>query len=110
MEASYSGVHLWAAAVQAAQATDAPTVRAALKGMQFATPHGTVKIDPQSLHAWKPFRVGKILPTGQFDIVFTRESPIRPESFPDTRSPGDWQRFLDGLYQGWGKRWEAPRR
>jgi len=110
MEAGYVGVHLWAAAVESAQTTDSAAVRQSLKGREIATPHGAMKIDPESQHAWKPFRVGKIQPTGQFDIVFTRESPIRPEPFPATRGRDEWQRLLDDLHAGWGKRWEAPRR
>jgi urea transport system substrate-binding protein len=52
--------------------------------------------------------MGRITPQGQFDIVWSSETPIRPEPFPATRTRVDWADFLAGLYHGWGNRWEAP--
>jgi urea transport system substrate-binding protein len=110
MEAGYVAVHLWAEAARSAQTTDPEAIRQSLKGREYAAPHGTLRIDSETLHAWKPWRLGKILPSGQFEIVLSKESLIRPEPFPASRSPAQWQTFLDQLYQGWGKRWEAPQR
>ena len=46
----------------------------------------------------------------RMEVVYTTPRPLRPEPFPATRSRAQWESYLNDLYQGWGGRWESPRR
>jgi urea transport system substrate-binding protein len=106
MESAYVAVHLWARAVTEAGDAKPAAARQALKGLRTNGPGGPLRIDADSQYAWKVARIGQIGATGQFQIVWSSEEPIRPEPFPPTRKREQWQRFLDGLHRDWGGRWE----
>lgn len=108
MEAAYFGVHLWARAVTAAGTTEVSAVRKALQNQSLAAPGGIVSIDPDTLHAWKTVRVGRIRPDGQFDIVWSSTNPIQPQPYPALRSRAEWDFFLQQLQDGWGGAWARP--
>jgi urea transport system substrate-binding protein len=108
MEAAYYGVHLWAQAVTAAGTDDVRAIRAALKGQRYEAPEGPVRIDPKTLHTWKTVRLGKVVEGGRLEIVWSSETPIRPEPYPSTRSRAEWNAFLDDLHKRWGERWFNP--
>jgi urea transport system substrate-binding protein len=108
MEAGYSGVHLWAQAVEAAGTADTPAIRRSLVNQRFDAPGGPVRIDPENQHTWKTMRLGRIVEGGQFEVVWSSEKPIRPEPYPNSRSPAAWDKFLAGLYKDWGGRWTKP--
>jgi urea transport system substrate-binding protein len=110
MENAYVGVHLWARAVEAAGSPEPARVRPALEGLTLDAPAGSIKIDPVTHHTWNVVRVARILPEGRLRIVFSTEQALPPEPFPPTRTREQWEQFLDGLYRGWGNRWEAPAR
>jgi len=105
MEAGYSGVHLWAQAVEAGGAADAPIIRQALPNQRFEAPGGPVRIDPENQHTWKTMRLGQIVEGGQFETVWSSEKPIRPEPYPSSRSAAAWNAFLAGLAKEWNGRW-----
>ncbi|MFM1903101.1 MAG: Aliphatic amidase expression-regulating protein [Planctomycetota bacterium] len=102
MEAAYCMVHLWRQAVERAGALDTPAVRDALQDdLRFQGPGGEARIDPATQHACKRFRLGRIRPDRQFDIVQESADPIAPDPFPQVAFPGwhcDWT--ADGLTQG----------
>ena len=108
MEAAYTAVHLWAAATREAGIDDVKAIREAVKHQEFAAPGGEVRIDPQTQHSSKVFRVGRITPEGTFEIVFSSESPIAAMPYPNTRSKADWDSFLLDLQLGWGGQWANP--
>ena len=108
MEAAYFGVHLWAQAVQAAGSTETAAVRKALAGRTFAAPEGPVTVDAATQHMQKTVRIGRIRPDGQFEIVWASPKPVPPVPFPESRSRAQWEKFLEDLFQGWGKRWANP--
>ncbi|MGH7846722.1 MAG: urea ABC transporter substrate-binding protein [Candidatus Binatia bacterium] len=108
MEAAYIAVHLWGQAVQDAREVATNAVRKAILDQSFNAPEGIVHLDPETQHLWKTVRIGKIRPDGQFDIVWTSESPIRPTPYPPYRSKAEWEKFLQDLYQGWGQSWANP--
>ena len=56
----------------------------------------------------KRFDIGPKPAGGQIEIVWSSERPIRPEPYPATRTPVQWNAFLDDLYKGWGGRWFNP--
>jgi urea transport system substrate-binding protein len=108
MESAYFGVHLWAQAVRQANSDDVRAIRQAIRGQKMQAPEGPVQIDPDNQHAWKIYRLGQIGPEGQFQIKDRSEDPLAPMPYPASRTPQQWQQFLDDLYQKWGQRWENP--
>lgn len=107
MEAAYCAVKLWAQAVGDAGTEDTEAVRKAILDQSMAAPEGVILIDPETQHAWRPVRVGRIRADGQFDIVWDSHRPIRPQPFPLSRTPAEWERFLVNLRAGWGGHWSA---
>ncbi|HEY9741027.1 MAG TPA: urea ABC transporter substrate-binding protein [Coleofasciculaceae cyanobacterium] len=77
IEAAYTQVYLWKQAVEQAQSFEVDRVRVAAYGQSFEAPSGFVRIEPNH-HVWKSCRIGKILPTGQFETVYTSDNPIKP--------------------------------
>lgn len=108
MEAAYVGVHLWAAAVRSIDDSNPRDARRAMLSQSIEAPEGVVAIDPDTGHCWKSVRIGRARRDAQFDIVWSSDRPARPEPFPIYRSTEEWERFLRGLYAGWGNRWSAP--
>jgi urea transport system substrate-binding protein len=102
MEAAYTQVYLWKEAVERAGTTDSEAIRKVLeKGIELDAPSGRVRIDPRNHHLYKKFRLGKIRPDQQFEIVFESPEWIRPEPFPAFAFPDwscDWTR--GGLRKG----------
>lgn len=102
MEAAYCLVHLWKQAVERAGSLDTKTVREALQDdLRFAGPGGEARIDPATQHTFKRFRLGRVRPDRQFDIIHELADPISPEPFPQVAFPGwhcDWT--ADGLTHG----------
>jgi len=90
---AYHAVLLWAGAVRAAGSSDVADVRSAIRFQSLATPEGVIAIDPQNLHAWRGFAVGRIRPDGLIELVWSSRGPSRPAPFPATRSRADWARF-----------------
>jgi urea transport system substrate-binding protein len=109
MEAAYVGVHLWAQAVRDA-GTEAPArVREAVRRQSYDGPGGPVRIDPDTLHTSKVFRIGLITAAeSRFRVTYESPGPIGPIPYPNTRSKAQWDAFLRNLHRGWGGRWENP--
>jgi len=108
LEAAYVGVHLWAAAVNAAGTPDVRKVRQVIADRSQQGPGGMVYVDPENRHTWKTVRIGQIRPDGQFDIVWSSEYPIRPVPYPPQRTVQAWDAMLQQLYTSWGNRWVRP--
>ena len=56
-------------------------------------PAARSRIDPATQHAAKRFRLGRIRPDRQFDIVYESAEPIPPDPYPQVAFPGwscDW--------------------
>ncbi|MGF1481059.1 MAG: urea ABC transporter substrate-binding protein [Cyanophyceae cyanobacterium] len=77
VEAAYAQVYLWKQAVEAAQSLAVDAVRRAAYGQSFQAPGGPITIEPNH-HVWKDCYIGKVLPSGQFEIVFSSDAPIKP--------------------------------
>ncbi|MCE9564712.1 MAG: transporter substrate-binding protein [Planctomycetes bacterium] len=108
--AAYTGVHLWAKAVEKAGTTDAMAVREAVRGLEFEGVRTRVKIDPENLHAWLPARIGKIRADGSIDVIpgAGSETPLPPTPYLPTRTRQEWETFLHGLQFQWNGKWVAP--
>ncbi|MDX2076732.1 MAG: urea ABC transporter substrate-binding protein [bacterium] len=106
MEAAYSGVYLWAQAVEDAAETNPQVVRMSMHRQSFNAPQGIVYVDPQTQHLWKKVLVGQIRADGQFDIVWDSITPVRPLPYITTYLTRDeWDGFLNNLYIGWNGQW-----
>lgn len=77
IEAAYTQVYLWKQAVEQAQSFAVESVRMAAYGQSFEAPGGLVRIEPNH-HAARTCRIGKILSTGQFEIIDSCNFPIQP--------------------------------
>ncbi len=82
MEAGYFGVYLWAAAVEAAGATDVDSVLAAIDagGIGTEAPEGYVELDGLTQHTVKPVRIGQIRDDGLIDVIYETE-PVIPDPY-----------------------------
>lgn len=106
--AAANGVRLWAQAVQEAETADVQQVRSVLRRQSLAAPEGIIAIDPETQYTWRPVFIGRIREDGQFDIVWSSRTCVRPVPFPISRSRTEWELFVDDLFRGWGGRWVAP--
>ncbi len=106
--ASYNSVRLWAQAVREAGTTDVRQVRGPLRHQSLAAPEGIIAVDPETQHCWRPVFIGRARADGQFDVVWSSRTAVRPVPFPISRSRAEWERFVADLYQSWGGRWANP--
>lgn len=84
IEAAYTGVYLWKAAVEKAGSLNLVAVRQALKNLEFAAPGGQVKLDGRTQHLWKTARVGRVCADGSIQEVWSSPMPIAPDPFLKT--------------------------
>jgi urea transport system substrate-binding protein len=108
MATAYTAVHLWAMAVNAAGSDDCRAVRQAVKGQEYESPKGDVRIDPSTLHSVQTARVGQVDDSGTLTEVYFSPRPIAPTPFPPSRTKSEWLSFLDALTRRWGGRWSNP--
>jgi urea transport system substrate-binding protein len=108
MAAAYNGVMLWAQAVREADTADVRQVRNAMRHQSLSAPEGVIAVDPETQHTWRPVFIGRIRPDGQFDVVWSSRTAVRPVPFPISRSRSDWERVVAELHQSWGGRWVNP--
>lgn len=90
MEAAYTAVYLWRAAVEKAGTTQTDAVRKAIQsGLEFDAPGGRVRIDPRNQHLYKRFRLGKARLDRKFDVVYESPEWIAPDPYPAFAFP-EW--------------------
>jgi urea transport system substrate-binding protein len=81
MEAAYTSVYLWAAAVKKAGSTDVTKVKKAAAGLTFDAPEGKVTIDGPTQHLYKTARIGLIGADGQIKEAWNSGGPIKPDPY-----------------------------
>lgn len=81
MEAGYTAVYLWAAAVEKAGSFDVDKVKAAAKGIEWNAPEGKVTIDGDNQHIYKTVRIGEIQPDGMIKELWNSGSPVKPDPY-----------------------------
>ncbi|MCX7185287.1 MAG: urea ABC transporter substrate-binding protein [Nitrosospira sp.] len=94
METSYLGVHLWAQAVRETNSIDPVRVNPTLLRQSIQAPSGILAVDATSRHLWNMVRVGRVLPDGQFEQVYSSNTPVRPTPWPFHRSHDAWRALL----------------
>ncbi len=105
MEAAYAGVYLWARAVRAVGGDDVRAIRRALQGQSIEGPGAMLRLDPGNNHAWKMFRMGKIVGDSRIEVVYSSDKLLSPEPFPSTRTRAEWEALLQFLYGQWKGNW-----
>ena len=105
MEAAYAGVYLWARAVRTAGTDDVQAIRRALQGQSIEGPGATLRLDPSNNHAWKMFRMGKIVGSNRIEVVFSTDKLLSPDPFPGTRTRAEWEALLQFLFTQWKGNW-----
>jgi urea transport system substrate-binding protein len=105
--AAYNSVRLWAQAVDEAEADDVAAVVKAVRRQSMSAPEGIISVDGPTLHTWRPVYIGRIRGDGQFDVVWSSETTVRPIPFPTSRPQSRWEAFLDELYRAWNG-WANP--
>ena len=75
--AAYSQVHAWKQAVETAQSFATAAVRQAAYGQLLETPGGQIQIE-RNHHVQKSCLIGKVLTSGQFEVVYQSDRPIPP--------------------------------
>lgn len=97
VEATYVGVRLWAQAVRDAGTDEPALVDRAMAQQSVAAPSGIAAVDRRTRHLWKPVRIGRARPDGQFELLWESGDTLRPEPFPDYRPRRDWEKLAAGL-------------
>lgn len=87
MEAGYTAVYLWKAAVEKAGSFDVEKVKEAAKGIEFNAPEGKVTIDGDNQHIYKTVRIGEIKEDGQIVELWNSGEPVKPDPYLKTY---DW--------------------
>jgi len=82
MESAYIAVQFWVNAVRSSGSFEVDTLRTHLGADTLSAPEGIVAMDAETLHLWKPVRIGRARSDGQFDIVWQSERSIAPAPFP----------------------------
>ncbi|MFM7183545.1 MAG: urea ABC transporter substrate-binding protein [Planctomycetota bacterium] len=103
--ASYNGVRLWAQAVLEAETADVRPVRNSLRHQSMNAPEGIIAIDADTQHTWRPVFIGRIRADGQFDVVWSSRTAVRPVPYPISRSRTEWDAFVGDLHRSWGGQW-----
>lgn len=107
MAATYTGIKLWASAVESAGSTEPDRVKSALHDRSFTAARGAVRVDGANQHLWQASRIGRLQSNGQFEIVW--ESGILPPvNYPASRKRSEWERLLNELYVEWDENWARP--
>ena len=107
MIAAYNSIKFWARSAGEVGSDNIKALTANLPRQSMDAPDGIVTIDGDSQAVWRPFHVGRYSSTGQFQIIWSIEKPIRPVLYVGTRTQDQWITFLDDLRTHWQGRWSA---
>lgn len=80
-EATYTAVHMLAAAAQKAGGGGFDEVREAARGLEFDAPQGPIRIDPDNFHCWLRPRIARSRTDGTFEIISENNCAIQPDPY-----------------------------
>jgi urea transport system substrate-binding protein len=96
------------ALVREAATIDVRQVRSAMRHQSLDAPEGIIAVDPATHHTWRPVFIGRIRSDGQFDVVWSSRTSVRPVPFPISRSRSAWEQLVNDLHRQGGGRWINP--
>ena len=108
IETAYCTVDLFAQALRKAGTDDVTAIRESARGIHFTAPEGSIRIDPDNLHLHRIARIGKLKEDGQFQIIWSSESPLKPDPYPKYKSQAEWHAFVEKLRKTWKGHWARP--
>lgn len=89
-EATFSQVHLFAAALEETGDMDTDSLREALLGAAFDAPQGPIKIDPDNNHTYLQSRIATVDADGEFVIDCKVRRAIKPDPYLVYPTIHDW--------------------
>lgn len=89
-EATFSQVHLFAAALEETGDMDTDSLREALLGAAFDAPQGPIKIDPDNNHTYLQSRIATVDADGEFVIDCQVRRAIKPDPYLVYPTIHDW--------------------
>jgi branched-chain amino acid transport system substrate-binding protein len=105
-EASYIAAVLLARAIQKAQSTEIEQVKQAVYTCEFEAPQGPVRIDPDNNHSYLTPSLGRSVPGGQYEIIWSADQPVKPDPYLVCF---DVRRFFEGLNREANGAYPSPR-
>jgi urea transport system substrate-binding protein len=95
MEATFIGFRMWAQAVVQAGTIDVNAVQQAMYGQRLKAPSGFEVVMNTNHHLSKPVMIGRVNPSGTFDVVWQSINPVRADAWsryiPDSaKRTADW--------------------
>ena len=106
MESAYTGVHLWAKAVQKANSHEPNKILAAMKGTSYYAPGGMVYLDEDNNHVWRHTRIAVVDDNKEYKILWNSPGPIKPEPYPSSLHNIDWDDYLKSIQDNYDGKWE----
>jgi len=94
---AYQSVLVWAETVDDVMTDDVQMVNRQILRQSVKAPEGIITIDFDTRHGWRPFYLGKVLPDGQFEIVWSISRSIRPVPYPGSRTRAEWDAVVEDL-------------
>ncbi|MFL9872322.1 transporter substrate-binding domain-containing protein [Paraburkholderia megapolitana] len=93
-EMAYNQMHLFALALARSGSLDTAKLVEAVYAVEFDSPEGVLKIDPENNHAILTPRIAVCRQDGSFDVVWEGRRPLKPD--PYLTSYGFAEFWLDG--------------
>ncbi|WNO07719.1 transporter substrate-binding protein [Teredinibacter sp. KSP-S5-2] len=106
MESAYTGVHLWAKAVQKSGSFTPSEIIQSMKGISLIAPGGIAYFDENNNHVWRKVRLARVGEDGEYHIEWESDSPIPPSPFPLREHNIDWEVFIEEERKILGEKWE----
>lgn len=93
-EMAYNQVHLFARALERTRSLDTSKLVEAVREVEWGSPEGLLRIDPENNHAVLTPRIAVCQADGTFRVVWESRQPVRPD--PYLTSYGFAEFWLDG--------------
>ena len=92
-EAAYFQVHLFSEALKLG-GPDA--ILHNLPLVEYDAPQGKVRVDRTTQHTYLTPRIGRVTPSGAFEIVYDHKATVRPDPYKVEPEASGWSRFVGG--------------
>lgn len=106
MESAYTGVHLWAKAVQKSRSFVPTDIIQSMKGISLIAPGGIAYFDETNNHVWRKIRLARVEEDGEYHIKWESDNPIQPYPYPLKEHDIDWEAFIEEERKILGEKWE----
>lgn len=105
---AYTGVYLWAHAIEQSRSFHVGDVVSNLPSLSVAGVTDNVIVAIDSHYVWQRFYVAKFERDMGFNVIYTEQDLLPPNPYPPFLSKQRWESFLYSTYMEWGEQWQAP--